>query len=62
MRALIGVLCVVWGVVGAFAGAQRGLYGHGLTCDGAVTTAATVAAGPLNYHGVDPALTCPQPS
>jgi len=62
MRALVGVLCVVWGVVGASAGAQRGLYGHGITCDTAVTTAATVAAGPLNYHGVDPVLTCPEPS
>jgi hypothetical protein len=62
VRALIAVLCVVWGVVGAFAGGQRGLYGHGITCNTAVTTAATVAAGPLNYHGVDPALTCPEPS
>ena len=62
VRALMGVLCLTWAVVGAYAGEQREIYGQGISCDAAITTAATVAAGPLNYYGVDPALRCPEPS
>jgi len=63
MKIAIGVLCTVWLVVGAYAADQRHYYGRGLTsCDAAGTVAATIAAGPLNYRGVTPQVTCPEAS
>ena len=63
MRIAIGVLFAAWLVVGAFAAQQRHYYGHGLaSCDQGATLAATIAAGPFNYHGVNPSVTCPEPS
>ena len=63
MKIAIGVLCAVWLVVGAYAANQRHYYGHGLaSCDAAGTVAATIAVGPLNYRGLTPQVTCPEPS
>ncbi len=63
MKVVLGVLCAVWMVVGTTAASQREYFGPGLaTCNGVATVAATVAAGPLNYNGVNPAVTCPEPS
>jgi hypothetical protein len=59
------VLIVVWLVIGAIAGAQRGYYDSShANCAKAGTIALTVAAGPLNYVGVNPKASCtlPQPS
>jgi len=63
MKIAIGVLCSVWLVVGAYAADQRDYFGHGLaSCNAGATIAATIAAGPLNYQGVDPRISCPEPS
>jgi hypothetical protein len=63
MKIAIGVLCAVWLVVGANAASQRHYFGHGLaSCDAAGTVVATIAAGPLNYDGVSPKFSCPEPS
>ena len=63
MKIAIGVLCAVWLVVGAYAAHQRQYFGHGVaSCDAGATMAVTVAAGPLNYQGVTPEVSCPQPS
>jgi hypothetical protein len=59
------LLFVVWLFIGGFAAGQRGDYSGGIgTCSKAGTIAATVAAGPLNYMGVNPRINCntPQPS
>jgi hypothetical protein len=59
------VLLLVWLVIGAIAAGQRGYFGsRAPSCTGTGTIAATVAAGPLNYAGVNPKVTCrmPQPS
>jgi len=59
------VLLVVWLVIGAVAAGQRGYYdGTVGSCTKAGTIAATIAAGPLNYVGVNPRINCtvPQPS
>jgi hypothetical protein len=59
------VLLVVWLVIGAVAAGQRGYYdGPVGSCTKAGTIAATIAAGPLNYVGVNPRINCtvPQPS
>jgi hypothetical protein len=62
---LVGVIVVVWLVIGVIACGQRGYFKNSSeTCAKASTLAATIVAGPLNYVGVNPKLTCdlPQPS
>ena len=59
------IVLVVWLVIGAIAAGQRGYYdSSGEGCAHAGTIAVTVAAGPLNYVGVNPKVHCtvPQPS
>ena len=58
-------LLVIWLVIGAIAGGQRGYYSSaGANCARAGTIAVTILAGPLNYVGVNPKTKCliPQPS
>ena len=71
MRGLIGLLVVVWLVIGAVAAGQRGYFDGNnkemQSCNRIATIAVTVVAGPLNYVGVDPKINCdqvdvPQPS
>ncbi len=60
-----GVLLLIWLIIGAMAAGQRGYFdGSGSNCAKAGTIALTVFAGPLNYVGVNPKITCtvPQPS
>ena len=58
-------LLVLWLIIGAIAAGQRGYYNGTIgSCTKATTIAVTIAAGPLNYVGVNPKITCtaPQPS
>jgi hypothetical protein len=58
-------LLIVWLVIGAIAGGQRDYYnGSDANCAKIGTIAVTVIAGPLNYVGVNPKISCesPQPS
>jgi hypothetical protein len=61
---IIGILLVIWLVIGAFAGLQRHYYSGNVSCAKAGTVAATIAAGPLNYVGANPKVHCriPRPS
>ena len=61
---VIGILLVLWVVIGLLAGMQRHYYNGAVSCAKAGTVAATIAAGPLNYIGANPQLHCaiPQPS
>ncbi len=62
---IASVLLIVWLVVGAIAAGQRHYYsGSSESCVKAGTTVLTIAAGPLNYVGVNPKISCkvPQPS
>jgi hypothetical protein len=61
---VISVLLVIWLIIGAIAGAQRHYYSGSIGCAKASTVLVTVAAGPLNYTGVNPKVNChvPQPS
>ena len=62
---IVGLLVVIWVVIGAVAAGQRGYYGSSAqNCAGAATIAVTIVAGPLNYLGVNPKIKCalPQPS
>jgi len=59
------VLLVVWLIIGAVAAGQRHYYsGSATNCAKAGTIAVTIIAGPLNYIGVNPKISCktPQPS
>ena len=66
MTRIVGLLVLVWLVVGAVAAGQRGYFTHAAqTCAGAGTMAVTVLAGALNYFGVSPKVTncnVPKPS
>ncbi len=62
---IVGVLVVVWLLIGVLAAGQRGYYhGSNESCAKAGTVAVTIVAGPLNYVGVNPKVHCsvPQPS
>jgi hypothetical protein len=62
---VVGVIVVVWLVIGVIAAVQRDYFkGSNETCAKASNIAVTIVAGPLNYLGVNPKLTChiPQPS
>jgi hypothetical protein len=59
------VLLIVWLVIGAIAGGQRHYYsGSHKSCAKNTTIAVTILAGPLNYVGVNPKISCnaPKPS
>ena len=62
----VGLLVLVWLIVGAIAAGQRGYFTHASqNCASAGTIALTVVAGPLNYVGVNPQVkdcNLPQPS
>jgi hypothetical protein len=56
---LIGILLVVWLVIGGVAAFQRGYLEDTRTnCSEAGDIALTVVAGPLNYFGVNPKVKC----
>jgi hypothetical protein len=62
---ILGVVIVVWLIIGAIAAGQRGYYSRAKTnCAQAGTIAVTILAGPLNYVGVNPKTKCllPKPS
>ena len=53
------VLLLVWLIIGAIAGGQRHYYDSSTTnCAKAGTITATILAGPLNYVGVNPKISC----
>lgn len=53
------VLLVIWLVIGAIAGGQRHYYSSSNAgCAKASTIIVTVLAGPLNYAGLNPKVSC----
>jgi len=59
------VILVLWLVIGGVAAGQRGDYKGPIgNCSKTSTIAVTILAGPLNYLGVNPDISCtaPQPS
>ena len=64
---IIGWLLVIWLIIGALAGLQRGYYSSAKdNCASVGTITVTILAGPLNYVGANPKVhSCndvPQPS
>ena len=59
------VVLIVWLVLGVIAAGQRHYYSESsANCAGAGTITVTILAGPLNYVGANPKVSChvPQPS
>jgi hypothetical protein len=57
------VVLLIWLIIGAIAAGQRGYYGSEPTnCARAGTIAVTILAGPLNYVGVNPKISCRLPT
>jgi hypothetical protein len=57
------LILVIWLVVGFIAAGQRGYFNSSDTnCAKAGSTVVTVIAGPLNYAGINPKVTCHQPT
>jgi hypothetical protein len=53
------LLLLIWLIIGAIAGGQRHYYDSSTTnCAKAGTITVTVLAGPLNYVGVNPKISC----
>jgi len=62
---VIAVLVAVWLVIGVIAAGQRHYFSSSSTnCAKVGTTIVTILAGPLNYVGANPKISCkvPQPS
>ena len=60
MGRLIGILLVLWLIIGAFAAFQRGYFEDTKTnCSEASDIALNSVAGPLNYTGLNPKVGCP---
>ena len=66
MGKLIGIIVIVWLLIGVLAAYQRDYFSDNrdVSCKRASDTALTVVAGPLNYFGVNPKVKCnlPEPS
>ena len=66
MRGILGVIVLVWLLIGVVAAFQRDYFKGGeANCATTARVALTVVAGPLNYAGVNPKVTncnIPEPS
>jgi hypothetical protein len=57
------LLVILWLAIGAAASGQRGYFDESqFGCTQGATIAATMAAGPLNYIGVNPKIACELPT
>jgi hypothetical protein len=59
------VILFIWLIIGAAAAGQRGYFSlNNITCSQGATMALTILAGPLNYVGFNPKISCtaPRPS
>ena len=61
---ILAAIVVVWLIIGVLAAGQRHYFSGSVGCGKASTVAVTIIAGPLNYVGANPKVTCqrPQPS
>jgi hypothetical protein len=58
-----GIIVAIWLIIGAIAAGQRGYYtSSSASCAHAGTIIVTILAGPLNYTGVNPKVSCHMPS
>jgi hypothetical protein len=57
------LILFIWLIVGAAAAGQRSYFNNvNLNCSKGATIALTIVAGPLNYLGVNPTISCNWPT
>jgi hypothetical protein len=57
------LILFLWLIIGAAAAGQRGYFGSpNLGCSQGATIALTIVAGPLNYVGLNPTISCAVPT
>jgi len=57
------LILFLWLIIGAAAAGQRGYFStQNLGCSQGATIALTIVAGPLNYVGLNPSISCAVPS
>jgi hypothetical protein len=56
------LILFLWLLIGAAAAGQRGYFSASLGCSQGATIALTIVAGPLNYVGLNPSISCAVPS
>lgn len=52
------IILAIWLIIGAIAAGQRGYYTRLPSCASAGTVIVTILAGPLNYAGANPKVSC----
>lgn len=65
LGSVLAIVLILWFVIGAIAAGQRHYYsGSPSNCAHTGTVIVTILAGPLNYVGANPKISChvPQPS
>jgi membrane protein YdbS with pleckstrin-like domain len=65
LGAVMALILILWFIIGAIAAGQRHYYsGSPSNCAHTGTVIVTILAGPLNYVGANPKISChvPQPS
>jgi hypothetical protein len=55
------LILFIWLIIGAAAAGQRGYFSNSASCSDGATIAVTIVAGPLNYVGLDPKISCAEP-
>jgi len=56
------LILFIWLIIGAAAAGQRGYFSSPtFGCTQGATIALTIAAGPLNYVGLNPSMSCSAP-
>jgi hypothetical protein len=52
------LILAIWLIIGVIAAGQRGYFTKLPTCASAGTVVVTILAGPLNYAGANPKVSC----
>ena len=57
------VILFIWLLIGVAAAGQRGYFDlNNINCSQGATMGLTIVAGPLNYVGLDPQISCTAPT
>jgi len=63
MKFVVGALTVAWLAIGGVAADHRGDFAYGsFSCSSLGEISLTMAAGPLNFSGLDPEVSCQVPA
>jgi hypothetical protein len=52
------IILAIWLIIGVISAGQRGYFDSKASCRTVGTVVVTILAGPLNYAGINPKVTC----